>query len=113
MLECFALFLVVYLQRIKSTQASTVDASHTRPVSSGELQAVEEETALLAHTNHSRYSSADNQGPPHRARFSREISKSEVQRGKILSFVFAAVIVAAWILFMTTAWTKLGQKKAH
>lgn len=113
-LECFSLVLLVYLLRIKSvsrspSRASTVDARRSRVSSaSGESQALEQETPLLTHDNNIRYSSTDNQSS---SRFSREISKSEVQRGKIMSFLTAAVILLAWILFMTTAWVRLGQSK--
>ena len=108
-LECFSLVLLVYLLRIKlvsrsPTRASTVDARRTR-ISSRESQALEQETPLLNHDNNS---STDNQSS---SRFSREISKSEVQRGMIMSFLTAAVILLAWILFMTTAWVRLGQSK--
>jgi len=111
-LECFSLGLLVYLLRIKlvsrsPTRASTVDARHTR-ISCGESQALEQETPLLTHDNNISYSSTDNQSS---SRFSREISKSEVRRGKIMSFLTAAVILLAWILFMTTAWVRLGQSK--
>ena len=114
-LECFSLVLLVYLLRIKlvsrsPARASTVDARRTR-ISSGESQAPEQETPLLTHdnnTNNTRYSSTNNQSS---SRFSREISKSEVRRGKIMSFITAAVILLAWILFMTTAWVRLGQSK--
>lgn len=111
-LECFSLLLLVYLLRIKlvsrsPTRASTVDARHTR-ISSGESQALEQETPLLTRDNNISYSSTDNQSS---SRFSREISKSEVRRGKIMSLLTAAVILLAWILFMTTAWVRLGQSK--
>ena len=111
-LECFTLVLLVYLLRMSShtrssTRASTIDARRTR-ISSGESQALGQETPLLNHDNNTRYSSSDDQSS---SRFSREISKYEVQRGKIMSFVTAAVILLAWILFMTTAWVRLGQSK--
>jgi len=48
-----------------------------------------------------------------RARFSPEIGKSEVERGKIMGFLSAAVILLAWILFISTAWMKLAQSMAH
>jgi MFS family permease len=107
-LEILSLILLVYLLRIKSassrhrssTRASTVDASRTH-ISSGELRALEQET-LLAHDNIS-YSSPD----PSHVRFSREIGKSEVKRGKIMSFLSTTVIILAWILFIATAWVKL------
>ena len=111
-LECFSLGLLVYLLRIKlvsrsPTRVSTVDTRHTR-ISCGESsQALEQETPLLTHDNNTSYSSTDNRS----CRFSREISKSEVRRGKIMSFLTAAVILLAWILFMTTAWVRLGQSK--
>ncbi|KAF8807430.1 MFS general substrate transporter [Phlegmacium glaucopus] len=117
-LACFAVLLLVYLRRSKlassrSRLSSTVlDSPRTRRISSGELQTSEQETPLLTE-NHSRYSSTDNRTPS-RTRFSREISKSEVQRGKIMSCISATLIAAAWILFMATAWVKLGQPKgAH
>jgi hypothetical protein len=112
-LECFSLVFLVYLLRIKSassrirspSRASTVDSRRTR-IPSGESQ--EQETPLLTHDNNSRYSPADNHSP---SRFLGEISKSEVRRGKIMSLLTAALILLAWILFMTTAWVKLGQSK--
>jgi len=111
-LQFFSLVLLVYLLRLKSasnrsrssTRASTLDATRT-PISSGELQALEQEVPLLTHDNIS-YSSPDTRDSS-RARFSREISKSEVKRGKIMSFLSTAVILLAWILFMATAWVKL------
>jgi hypothetical protein len=111
-LECFSLVLLVYLLRIKSvsrspTRASTIDSRRGR-ISSRESPALEQETPLLTHDNNIRYSSVDSQSS---SRSSREISKSEVQRGKIMSFLTAAVIFLAWILFMTTAWVRLGQSK--
>ena len=111
-LECFTLVLLVYLMRMSShtrspTLASTVDARRAC-ISSGESQALEQETPLLTHDNNIRYSSTNSQSS---YRFSREISKSEVQRGKIMSFIMVAVILLAWILFMTTAWVRLGQSK--
>ena len=111
-LECFSLGLLVYLLRIKlmsrfPTRVSTVDTRRTH-VSSGESQALEQETPLLNHDNNASYSSTDNQSS---SRFSREISKSEVRRGKIMSLLTAAVILLAWVLFMTTAWVRLGQSK--
>jgi len=110
-LECFSLALLVYLLRIKlvsrsSTRTSTVDARRTC-ISSGESQTLEQETPLLTHDNNISYSSTDNQSSSR----SREISKSEVRRGKIMSLLTAAVILLAWILFMTTAWVRLGQSK--
>ena len=115
-LEFFALILLVYLQRRKLAssrgQSTAIDSPRTRRISSGELQTLEQETPLLAHDHHTRYSTASRS--PSGTRFSREISKSEVQRGKIMSFISATVIFLAWILFMTTAWIKLGQPKgAH
>ena len=92
-------------------RSSTVDASRTH-FSSEESQTLEQEAPLLGQNNDTRYSSLDNRdSSPAHAQFSREISKSEVQRGKIMSFLSAGVIVLAWILFMTTAWAKLGQSK--
>ena len=110
--EFFTLVLLVYLLRRSSrtrspSRASTVDARRTR-ISSGESQALEQETPLLNNDNIIRYSSADNRSS---SRFSREISKSEVRRGKIMSLLSAAVIFLAWILFMTTAWVRLGESK--
>jgi hypothetical protein len=110
--ECFSLVLLVYLLRIKSvsrspTRALSVDSRRSR-ISSGESPALEQETPLLTHDNNIRYSSVDSQSS---SRFSQEISKSEVQRGKIMSLLTAALILLAWILFMTTAWVKLGQSK--
>ena len=111
-LECFSLGLLVYLLRIKlvsrsPTRASTVDGRYTC-ISPGESRALEQEAPLLTHDNNISYSPTDNQCP---SRFSREISKSEVRRGKIMSILTAAVILLAWILFMTTAWIRLGQSK--
>lgn len=121
MLEFLSLFLLVYLQRNKSasvhsrSSTTALDSSPTRRISSGDLQTLEQETPLLVDVvhDHGRYSSGDGRSPSH-SRLSREISKSEVRRGKIMSFLSATVIVVAWILFMTTAWMKLGkQKGAH
>lgn len=108
-LECFSLVLLVYLLRIKSvspsrTWASTVDSRRSR-ISSEESPALEQETPLLTHDNNH---SVDGRSS---SQFSQEISKSEVQRGKIMSLLTAAVILLAWILFMTTAWVRLGQSK--
>jgi hypothetical protein len=103
-LQCSSFVLLVYLLRTKlasSHSASTMDASRT--ISSGGLQVLEQEAPLLAHD------SDNNRDSPH-AQFSREISKSEVKRGKIMGFLSAAVILFAWILFMTT-WVKLKQPK--
>jgi len=108
-LEILSLILLVYLLRVKSassrsrssTRASTVDASRTH-ISSGELRALEQE-ALLAHDDNIGYSSPD----PSHVRFSREIGKSEVKRGEIMSFSSTTVIILAWILFIATAWVKL------
>jgi len=115
-LAFLSLILLFYLLRIKlasshgqsSTRTSTVDASRTR-TSSGGLPVLEQEAPLLAHEN-IRYSSPHNRDSS-RARFSREVGKPEVKRGKIMSLVSVAVIVLAWVFFMTTAWVKLGQSK--
>lgn len=118
LLECFILFLLAYLQRSKlassrsPTWSAALDSPRTRHIPSGELQALEVEAPLLAPDNHSRYLSTDNRSSS-RTPSSRDISRSEVERGKFMSLISVTVIIVAWILFMTTAWVKLGQKEVH
>jgi len=40
-----------------------------------------------------------------------EISKKEVRRGDVFATISAALIISAWVLFLGTAWFKLGMKK--
>ncbi|KAJ7492591.1 major facilitator superfamily domain-containing protein [Mycena latifolia] len=41
-----------------------------------------------------------------------EISKKEVRRGHVFATICTALIISAWILFLSTAWWKLGMKKS-
>ncbi|KAJ7487628.1 major facilitator superfamily domain-containing protein [Mycena galericulata] len=57
--------------------------------------------------HHRRYSST---GPRIHVPLEGELSKKEARRGHVFATMCAALIVCAWMLFLGTAWFKLGKK---
>ncbi|KAF9015224.1 major facilitator superfamily domain-containing protein [Cyathus striatus] len=61
---------------------------------------------------HRRYSSIGNAYSRSYSRPSKDdlITTGEIKRGEVFAFICAVLIVAAWILFLGTAWYKLGNR---
>ncbi|KAF8973948.1 major facilitator superfamily domain-containing protein [Flammula alnicola] len=72
-------------------------------------QSLNPETPLLRGSDHSRYLSSDpidSVIPPR----PHHKSRSEVRRGRFMAFLCVVLVVSAWVVFMLTAWYKLGQR---
>jgi len=67
-----------------------------------------EDTSLLS-ANPRRYSTSSC-GSSRKEVF-RVRTASELKRGEIFEVLSIMLVVAAWIIFLTTAWFKLGEKK--
>ncbi|KAF9569592.1 MFS general substrate transporter [Agrocybe pediades] len=122
-LQCASILYMAYLQYIKdmarrtslarqpsviSTVASIRNArsSHRISLSSAE------QTPLLSDSNRATYLPTETDAMSSMTRdIHTQQATNETYRGKIMAVLCAILVVSAWILFMVTAWYKLGQKK--
>lgn len=123
-LECGTIVLLAYLQYWKnlkrkdfhsrrcysslSIDSHLPDFPATRRLS----QSSDLETPLLQESD-GRYSSTDALLSDHPPRRDITKNKSEVRRGKLMAVICVLLVVSAWIIFMITAWYKLGQTKGR
>lgn len=125
-LQLLSIVALAYLQRRKNkvTEAQHRRAStsfsrepstdrgkaHGRDVSSQSSDHEQETPLLEASQSHRRYSSTGS-----RVRFyGDEVrSKGEIRRGEVFVSLSAGLIIFAWVLFLGTAWFRLGMKKDH
>ena len=115
-LQFCTILLLAYLQYQKDT---TSGRSHSRLDSAVDtLQSPiseDQRTPLLANGDghsHHRYSTASESTRP---RTPRDLirSRAEGRRGKTLATLCIVLVMTSWVLFMTTAWLKLGKKGAR
>jgi hypothetical protein len=102
-LQFCTIMLVVGLQRRRDKTRHRRNSSVTRsglPASNDPTQPL-----LDVSGSHRRYSTSGSR------MVDAEISKKEVRRGKIFATMSAALIVFAWVFFLTTAWFKLVKKR--
>lgn len=116
-LQCTSIILLAYLQyRRNSTSRREVHTRQNSAVAEGTetpRNSVSREQ-LLAPTDHARYHSYDSVCSTTSEPLS-DIRKdrSEVKRGVFFAIACVALVVSAWILFLITAWQKLGQNHPH
>ncbi|CAA7266460.1 unnamed protein product [Cyclocybe aegerita] len=123
-LQFATILILAYLQRQKdlaylkthsllATSVSALDDSSTTSSPRHSRRFIDQETPLLAHTRSSQYLSVDAGSSFIRPRSPRPSTrnKAEMKRGQFLAMFCACLTFTAWILFMTTAWFKLGGKK--
>ncbi|KAJ6610018.1 major facilitator superfamily domain-containing protein [Mycena sp. CBHHK59/15] len=110
LLQLLSIFGVAYLQRRKERtsriqrRSSSVSFAHPGlPASSDPSRPL-----LEAPEPHRRYSSTGSRIQPP---LESDISKREVRHGEVFAAMSASLIVFAWVLFLGTAWLKLGMKK--
>lgn len=96
-----------HLQSNSSHQPSRLDASSHQD----QPQTLTQDTPLLDPSSHLRQYTSDSNLSAFSLRHDRRKNESENRRGLLMSFLCAALLLAAWILFMITAWYKLGHKK--
>ncbi|KAL0569028.1 hypothetical protein V5O48_012936 [Marasmius crinis-equi] len=97
---------LAYLQRRKD-EAEKV-ASVSRSPSRSHPR---EDSALLGEHSHSRFSSSPATSRIRRSLRDEMKAKQEVRRGGFFVALSAAFVVFAWVLFMSTAYFRLGKKK--
>ncbi|KAK0233214.1 major facilitator superfamily domain-containing protein [Armillaria fumosa] len=125
-LQLLSIVALAYLQRRKNKileaqhrRASTAFSrepstdrgkAHSRGISSHSSDHEQETPLLDASQSHRRYSSSGS-----RVRFYSDYvrSKGEIRRGEVFVSLSAGLIVFAWVLFLGTAWFRLGMKKDH
>ncbi|KAF8168076.1 major facilitator superfamily domain-containing protein [Crassisporium funariophilum] len=99
--------------RVNSSQLDSPANSSNAIASSGMSRlSVNQETSLLKQYDNNCYSSTESQCTAPRPRPTQESrNRSALNRGILMAVASAALILTAWILFLTTAWLKLGQRK--
>jgi small-conductance mechanosensitive channel len=120
-LQYGTILLLVYLQyhkirtskRIRSRRSSFGDSdvrgSTHSPDRTSRPPNDSDESPLLT-TDHQQYLSSGSTEPrplEHRK------NQSELRRGVFIAILCTVLVVLAWILFMLTAWYKLGQRKGE
>lgn len=113
--QCGSIILLAYLQYRRNLTRQ--QGAHTRQNSVAADEAVTPggsptHERLLTHGNHNRYTSYASI----RSTASQSIpdirkNPSEVKRGVFFASASIALVVFAWILFLVTAWRKLGQDR--
>jgi len=113
-LQFSTILLLAYLQYQKDT---TSGRSHTRLDSAVDnlqspISEDQREPLLGNGDGHHRYSTASESTRP---RTPRDLirSRTEGRRGKTLATLCIVLVMTSWVLFMTTAWLKLGKKGAR
>ncbi|KAL0072007.1 hypothetical protein AAF712_000930 [Marasmius tenuissimus] len=97
---------LAYLQRRKDRAEATAPQARSRSVSQPQ-----EDSTLLGESSHQRYSST---ASSIRRSLKNELkAKQETRRGAVFASLSAAFIVFAWVLFMGTAYFRLGMKNKH
>ncbi|KAK1230882.1 hypothetical protein PQX77_006012 [Marasmius sp. AFHP31] len=97
---------LAYLQRRKDRAEAAVPRARSRSVSQPR-----EDSTLLGESSHQRYSST---ASSIRRSLKNEMkAKRETRRGAVFASLSAAFIVFAWVLFMGTAYFRLGMKNKH
>ncbi|KDR85015.1 hypothetical protein GALMADRAFT_53593 [Galerina marginata CBS 339.88] len=82
--------------------------AHRLPTASSEV------TPLMNETNHRRtFISPDLNNPPPKLRRDARKDESQIRRGAWMALLCSALVITAWILFMITAYFKLGQRKGE
>ncbi|KAF8216213.1 major facilitator superfamily domain-containing protein, partial [Mycena galopus ATCC 62051] len=92
---------VAYLQRRREVASRTA----RRPSVSPGLPDDPTRPLLDATQPNRRYSTDSRMRP-----FEGEISKQQLRRGHVFAAICVALIISAWVLFLGTAWFKLGNK---
>ncbi|KAJ7706150.1 major facilitator superfamily domain-containing protein [Mycena rosella] len=104
---------VAYLQQRKAAAASSRTARRASSVSfarPGLPESSDPTRPLLEVPERTRRYSSTASG----SRFipsEGELSKKELRRGEVFATICGALILCAWVLFLVTAWVKLGMKK--
>jgi hypothetical protein len=66
-----------------------------------------QETPLLSSRDHARHGSSGSHASTTRPLLGSE-TRNSLRRGRYMAMICATFVLLAWILFMTTAWFKLG-----
>ncbi|KAF8872127.1 major facilitator superfamily domain-containing protein [Gymnopilus junonius] len=121
-LEFCVLLLLAYLQHWKNSKIHG-EQSHIRSNSfnhrsrldtsshRGQLYTPTQDTPLLDSSSHFRQYTSDSNLSVLSLRHDMRKDESEIRRGLLMAFLCAALLLAAWALFLVTAWYKLGRKK--
>ncbi|KAF5374758.1 hypothetical protein D9758_000272 [Tetrapyrgos nigripes] len=99
---------LAYLQRKKDL---AVDAAIKAGVDSNSVSPTEEDPLMAAPNPHRRYESTASQI---RSAVSDQLkTRQEIRRGGVFATASVLVIVFTWVMFMGTAYFRLGMKKHH
>ncbi|KAJ6604678.1 major facilitator superfamily domain-containing protein [Mycena vulgaris] len=109
-IQLLAIFGVAYLQNRK-VAASSRTVRRPSIVQPGLPESSDPTQPLLEAPDRTRrYSST---GSRIQFALEDEISKREARRGQVFATTSGALILCAWVLFLATAWFKLGMKKSQ
>jgi hypothetical protein len=100
-LQLLNIFGLVYLQRKKNARLAN-EENRQSDANTGETQPLLDEEP--AHTRYSTDASM-----PVEERRDEASRKKEVKRGKVFMGTSVMLILFAWVLFMGTAWVRLGR----
>ncbi|RDB29567.1 60S ribosomal protein L15 [Hypsizygus marmoreus] len=103
-LQLASILAVAQLQRRKRRAAIVKQQRRT-----SQVLADEDEPLISPSECHSRYLSTGSGARPITSR----VSPTEIRRGKVFALLCAVSIASAWILFLGTAWMRLGSKRNH
>jgi hypothetical protein len=114
-LQCSSILLLAYLQYRRNSTSERQVLAQQNSVSGDGTAALRDSPSrerLLNPEDHTRYTSYDSL----RSTASRSISgirknRPEVTRGVFFAAACVALVVSAWILFLVTAWQKLGKNQ--
>jgi hypothetical protein len=111
LLECGTILLLAYFQYRKNMVIRQSRSRHN----SFAVEIPNQETPLLSSGDHARHRSSGSNVSTTRPLLIPEThkSQSELRRGRFMAMVCATIVLFAWILFMTTAWFKLGGRGNH
>ena len=103
LLECGTILLLAYFQHRKNTVIRQARSRHN----SFAVETPNQGTPLLSSRDHARHRSNASTTRPLLIPETQK-SQSELRRGRCMAMICATLVLLAWILFMTTAWFKLG-----
>jgi len=110
LLECGTILLLAYFQYRKNMVIRQARSRHN----SFAVEIPNEETSLWSSGDHERHRSSGSYVST-RSLLIPEThkSQSELRRGRFMAMICATLVLFTWILFMTTAWFKLGGRGKH
>ena len=116
MLEFIVLVLLVHVQHRRNARLNSVQSHRQRPSTSMQDESLHQarnpsqDTPLLSSSSHSRRYTSDSNLSTSVTRSDIRKDESESRRGLLMASLCGSLLFIAWVLFLTTAWHKLGHK---